>query len=312
MKVQVKDLHSNPYRHMEKYPIQRDKVEALKTSIGETEFWDNVLARKNGAIYEIAYGHHRLTALQELKIKEVDIPVKEIDDAKMIRIMANENMDDWKSSPAVVNETVSVAKEFIDAEMAKAETWKDANKSISVLFDNQHSFEQTKNQGAGQNTILRFLGGNWKQWMIQNALAIFKDEKEGIIDREAVEEMPSMQVANEFRRAVKSAGVPKAKRYGIEVVRVDPYHTSQTCSVCGNYEEGQREKQAEFECKKCGTKLNADYNAAKNIAMSDKIVSRRDECEYWKLASGRPISRPKGEGPRRLRRSKPLAKLASA
>ncbi|MFA5376816.1 MAG: ParB/RepB/Spo0J family partition protein [Dehalococcoidia bacterium] len=212
MKIQVKDLRPNPYRHMEKYPIQHDKVEALKISIGETEFWDNVLARKNGNVYEIAYGHHRLTALQELKIKEVDIPVKEIDDAKMIRIMANENMDDWKSSPAVVNETVSVAKEFIDAEMAKAESWETLNESIKRLFDSRASYSDARTKGAGQTTILKFLGGNWRQWMIQDALAIFKDEKEGTIDRGAVEQMPSMRAAEEFRKAVKSSGVPKEKQ----------------------------------------------------------------------------------------------------
>lgn len=108
----------------------------------------------------------------------------------------------------------------------------------------------------------------------------------------------------------------KAKQYGIEIIHIDPYHTSQTCSACGNYEEGQREKQSEFICKKCGTKMNADYNAAKNIALSNKIVTKRDECEYWKhnsdIAFGRPISRPQGEGPRRLRRRKPLAKLENA
>ena len=84
----------------------------------------------------------------------------------------------------------------------------------------------------------------------------------------------------------------KAKQHGIATVRVDPYHTSQTCSECGNCEEGQREKQAEFKCKKCGVQLNADYNAAKNIALSTKIVTKREQCEYWKReASGQSISR---------------------
>ncbi|RHW66437.1 hypothetical protein DZC34_02565 [Clostridium botulinum] len=34
----------------------------------------------------------------------------------------------------------------------------------------------------------------------------------------------------------------KAERVGIKVKYIDPYHTSQTCSECGNYEEGQRVK----------------------------------------------------------------------
>lgn len=60
----------------------------------------------------------------------------------------------------------------------------------------------------------------------------------------------------------------KAGIYGIEVRKVNPYHTSQICSCCGHWEEGQRTDQSHFKCKSCGTELNADFNAAKNIAKS--------------------------------------------
>lgn len=81
-----------------------------KASIEETSFWDNLLARPAGKGYEIAYGHHRLVALQEAGIKEVDIPVRKIDDGMMIRIMANENRDSYKANRAVTIETVRVAR----------------------------------------------------------------------------------------------------------------------------------------------------------------------------------------------------------
>lgn len=69
----------------------------------------------------------------------------------------------------------------------------------------------------------------------------------------------------------------KAKLEGIEVKYIDPAYTSQTCSYCG--ERGERKKQEEFvctnpQCKRCGEKINADFNAARNIAMSKKIVER--------------------------------------
>lgn len=60
----------------------------------------------------------------------------------------------------------------------------------------------------------------------------------------------------------------KASIYGIEVRKVNPYHTSQICSCCGHWEEGQRIDQSHFKCKSCGAELNADFNAAKNIAKS--------------------------------------------
>jgi len=75
----------------------------------------------------------------------------------------------------------------------------------------------------------------------------------------------------------------KAEKYGIVVRYIDPFHTSQVCSVCGNYQEKQRIIQAEFVCGKCGEKLNADYNAAKNISMSNKFVDKRQDCTYYKI-----------------------------
>lgn len=78
----------------------------------------------------------------------------------------------------------------------------------------------------------------------------------------------------------------KANANGIEVRYVNPYHTSQTCSLCGHYEPGQRISQSKFVCKnpECqkgkGKKLsddeyegiNADWNAARNIALSKEIL----------------------------------------
>lgn len=81
----------------------------------------------------------------------------------------------------------------------------------------------------------------------------------------------------------------KADAVGIEVKFVNPYHTSQMCSFCGHYEKGQRKSQAVFECKnpKCekgkGKKMadgtykgiNADWNAARNIALSVEFVDKK-------------------------------------
>lgn len=79
----------------------------------------------------------------------------------------------------------------------------------------------------------------------------------------------------------------KAERVGIKVKYIDPYHTSQGCSKCGHYEEGQREKQETFicknlECKNFGIEVNADFNAARNIAKSDKYITKKEESEYYK------------------------------
>jgi hypothetical protein len=208
MVVQVSKIDSNPYRRIDKYPINREKVEALKCSINQTGFWDNILLRQNGERFQLAYGHHRLTAIKELGIESVDVPVKVLDDATMLRVMANENMDEWKASPAVINETVLAAKEFIDAELAKYETWDTSNIFIKGLFPNQKAYETTKGMGAGQTTILAFLGGNWKQWMIQEALETIKSDREGKVDRKAAETLQSVEAAKHFKAAVKEYDIP--------------------------------------------------------------------------------------------------------
>lgn len=58
----------------------------------------------------------------------------------------------------------------------------------------------------------------------------------------------------------------KAQLAGVPLVAVDPRYTSQTCSVCGHREKGNRVSQSSFLCKSCGYAAHADYNAAVNIS----------------------------------------------
>ena len=58
----------------------------------------------------------------------------------------------------------------------------------------------------------------------------------------------------------------KAVARGIDVVYVNPAYTSKMCSRCGHIEDSNRPNQANFCCKFCGFKLNADLNASKNIS----------------------------------------------
>ena len=61
----------------------------------------------------------------------------------------------------------------------------------------------------------------------------------------------------------------KAKEVGIEVRKIDPKYTSQRCHKCGHISAENRKTQADFVCEKCGYSTNADFNAAKNIALKD-------------------------------------------
>lgn len=98
----------------------------------------------------------------------------------------------------------------------------------------------------------------------------------------------------------------KAKREGIEVRRIDPAYTSQTCSRCGCVDENNRQTQEVFVCTKCGFGktsgmvrkdkdgkniyyMNADHNAAINIARSDKFIKENEEDEIEEIKQDKTI-----------------------
>jgi ABC-type uncharacterized transport system ATPase subunit len=66
-----------------------------------------------------------------------------------------------------------VAKEYLDGELAKYETYDQVNKNINLknLIPDASNFGQLKKNGVGQTTILKFLGGNWKHWLAGGAAA---------------------------------------------------------------------------------------------------------------------------------------------
>jgi len=77
----------------------------------------------------------------------------------------------------------------------------------------------------------------------------------------------------------------KARELGIRVHRnVDEHRTSETCSVCGDYRPANRIKRGLWRCKSCGTVLNADVNAARNILWKVSLSPVRDRASGF----GRP------------------------
>lgn len=110
----IRDIQANPFRHIDRYPIRKDKVAALRESLRTTGFWDNVVARIGAkGKPEIAYGHHRLFALQEeyRPTHEVNLIIRDLSDDAMLKIMARENMEEWGTSAAVEHETVRAVVE---------------------------------------------------------------------------------------------------------------------------------------------------------------------------------------------------------
>ncbi|HLX64627.1 MAG TPA: ParB/RepB/Spo0J family partition protein [Planctomycetota bacterium] len=187
-KIKLKQLHPNPFRDMTHYPIHREKLEMLKASIRTTGFWDNLLVRKAGASFEVAYGHHRLEALKELvgesvidEEYELELPVRNLDDAAMIRIMASENIEEYRVTSDIIDETVRVTREFISHET------------------------KTPASELSAADISQFLGGGWNEDKISASL-----QRLGLFDRGTLK-----------REQLKGLSLTAAKGIQREVAKVE-------------------------------------------------------------------------------------------
>ena len=200
MKVKIKDLRPNPYRNLESCPVDKERVDNLIKSINETGFWSNILARERNGKFEVAYGHHRLVALKKVfkPDDEVDIPVKELDDATMLKIMATENHEHWGLIPSVRCDAVKEAKKFLEDP---------ANKEILSNLPGVTERLRSKNYPIGAKIIADFLGDNYSEFSVWETLKIIKlvDEKE--LAKEVADSMPSMNSINNFLEANKVVNV---------------------------------------------------------------------------------------------------------
>ncbi|MFH0938443.1 MAG: ParB N-terminal domain-containing protein [Planctomycetota bacterium] len=196
---------------MAHYPIHREKVEALKASIRSTGFWDNLMVRRasDAKHFEIAYGHHRLQAIQELiseKIVEpelqIEVSVRNFDDADMLRIMANENVEVYRVTADIIDETVRVTREYIQTQT------------------------KTPLDQITASDISQFLGGSWNEARTQVSLQRLSLFDRGTLRREQLNGL-SRQAARSVQR---------------EVAKVEKMITRDKLAQLGNEEITEQER----------------------------------------------------------------------
>lgn len=185
MKVQLKDIKPNPFRHLESYPIDQEKVKRLRQSIKHTGFWDNIVGRKKDGIIEIAYGHHRVEALKKEfpSTHVINIIDRDLDDGMMIKIMADENDEAYTLSPAVIHETIKAV--------------------IKYLEDNPKRLSTSKI--ITREEVCNFLGDGWFHKIKLSWPNIDAIEKKEVVKE--IEKLPSIQHAEHFRSIVKETGI---------------------------------------------------------------------------------------------------------
>lgn len=149
-------------------------------------------------------------------------------------------------------------------------------KPLEKLKSHERNFVQTYNHMISKE-VVDFAIKNKAKYINLEDLSGFPDrikkkDKDKPFDKRAKEQFV---LRNWSYYELQSFITYKAQMAGIEVRKVNPAYTSQTCSCCRNIEPGQRLNQSTFVCKKCGKKMNADFNAARNIAMSTEFVKEK-------------------------------------
>ena len=168
----------------------------------------------------------------------------------MIKIMANENRDSWKCSPAVINETVWVVRDFLDKELKKYETWDElSGKNTRQLFESEAVWRNTKTKGVGRDTIHKFLGEAYQDWEIKSALNTLDLDKSKVIDRRVVETLP-LSKGDRFKKAVIESNIPRNKQAELaEELRVNEVPTKEIEEAVRDYGKKLKIKPKDIEPK---------------------------------------------------------------
>jgi len=210
--IKLTDIEDNPYRNPESYQYDQGKINALKDSITDTSFWENLLARvtKDGRV-QLAYGHHRLQALKQLlgdghiELESIKVnvrPENQLTNERMLKIFAQENKDDWGESPHNLCMTVlqlqAHLKGLINASKDKDQFLKKIGDSGALKVDDR-SFTRMKNKGVGASIIAQFLGGTWSRQTIQDALQVLENDEATF---KLAQLLPSVTLANRFQKLV--------------------------------------------------------------------------------------------------------------
>lgn len=221
--VSLKDIEANPYRNSDEYKLSEDKIAALTQSYENAGgFWDgSIQARphptKPGKV-QIAFGHHRVEAAKRAGLKTIGLVVGPRDNATMLRMMASENQEEFRSDALLTVETISAVVDAygrgeIDLEAVDPKT----NKAQVHAFPNGKAYSLP--------TIARFLG--WIKPSTGQAThacrSAFDAYRQLASTKEALASIPSAQRSDVAVQTVTTAA--NAARHHAEKANLPPAAT---------------------------------------------------------------------------------------
>lgn len=208
VRVKLGEIKPNRFRKLDRYPLEQEVLDALKQSINDTGFWNNLQGIRNEKNeIELRFGHHRLAAGIELfgPDYEVAMEIVEFNGVNSLQeALAYENSI-HRNKVAHCNEMVSVRREWWDDEVFEQyPTWEDA------LYDECNYFASR----SGKNTrpiLEKYFGPSGSGG--EGAYA--KSVKYGI-GREVLSKMLS-EKSDDIKQALTSLPLTARAKRGLEL-----------------------------------------------------------------------------------------------
>lgn len=304
--VVVGSILPNPFRYMDRYPIDEEKIESLIGSMERTGFWDNVVARQRSGKTELAYGHHRWIAFKRKYGKKalMNLVIRDLSDEDMLRVMADENANEYGHSAEVEQETIrAVVQAYADGKI-ELEKPKPMGKGGFKAVRMAPKFAVIKFKGVKFNpedkpynaeSIARFLQGSTKhgRWMcgkqvsphVRTALAALEAVEAGLVEAKdytglsrnqaQVIQSEATGIARTYEQAAKEQPPPKRKAH-IERGKTIAKRTAKTVAEKMRREKkkgggiGVREARDEMRKARIKSKKSID----KKVPEIEKFVSK--------------------------------------
>lgn len=159
--VPLSCIKDNPYRDKKRNPVDKDRVDQLKESIGTTGFWKGVYGREANGWIEIAFGHTRVDAARAVGLKEIPIEIENLTDSDMLMRMTRENL---RGELLVTLEAVSAAVKalsdgVIEIAAPDPKTRKDTLRYAPSFVPGKLSVTPGATHPYTADGLARFLGG---------------------------------------------------------------------------------------------------------------------------------------------------------
>jgi hypothetical protein len=148
--LKICSIRPNPFRQLDRYPLDEAKITKLVSSIKRNRFWGNVVARKSVHGHELAFGHHRVEAARRIYGNEAEIKilVGNLSDAQMLQFMAADNDEVFNLSPGFVLEVVGATIQFLEKDLTPSR--------VKAMGGNLPVMARGEGELAGK--IAKFLG----------------------------------------------------------------------------------------------------------------------------------------------------------